>query len=147
MSIKIDESWERLLAEEFNSEYFKNLITFVKEDYGSSICYPKGSQIFNAFDSCPIDNLKVVLIGQDPYHGANQANGLCFSVNKGVIHPPSLINIFKEDSQSVEESLSKAYDNKDNTKLKSFFEMKLKSSDCIIIFCLNDLNLRSSFEL
>jgi uracil-DNA glycosylase len=96
MSIKIDESWERLLAEEFNSDYFKNLITFVKEDYGSSICYPKGSQIFNAFDSCPIDNLKVVLIGQDPYHGANQANGLCFSVNKGINHPPSLINIFKE---------------------------------------------------
>jgi uracil-DNA glycosylase len=96
MSIKIDESWERLLAEEFNSEYFKNLITFVKEDYGSTICYPNGSQIFNAFDSCPIDNLKVVIIGQDPYHGANQANGLCFSVNKGINHPPSLINIFKE---------------------------------------------------
>ena len=74
MSIKIDESWERLLAEEFNLEYFKNLITFVKEDYRSTICYPKGSQIFNAFDSCPIDNLKVVIIGQDPYHGAKQAN-------------------------------------------------------------------------
>ena len=96
MSIKIDESWERLLAEEFNLEYFKNLITFVKEDYRSTICYPKGSQIFNAFDSCPIDNLKVVIIGQDPYHGAKQANGLCFSVNKGINHPPSLINIFKE---------------------------------------------------
>lgn len=96
MSIKIDESWQRLLSEEFNSEYFKTLISFVKDDYGSSICYPKGSQIFNAFDSCPINELKVVLIGQDPYHGANQANGLCFSVNKGINHPPSLINIFKE---------------------------------------------------
>ena len=96
MSIKIDESWQRLLSEEFNSEYFKTLISFVKDDYGSSICYPKGSQIFNAFDSCPINELKVVLIGQDPYHGANQANGLCFSVNKGINHPPSLINILRK---------------------------------------------------
>ncbi|MBT7019396.1 MAG: uracil-DNA glycosylase, partial [Cryomorphaceae bacterium] len=96
MSIKIDESWEKLLAKEFNSEYFKSLILFVKEDYINTTCYPKGSQIFNAFDSCPVSNLKVVIIGQDPYHGKNQANGLSFSVNKGISHPPSLINIFKE---------------------------------------------------
>ena len=96
MSIKIDESWGKLLAKEFDSEYFKNLISFVKEDYSKTTCYPKGSQIFNAFDSCPVNNLKVVIIGQDPYHGDNQANGLCFSVNKGISHPPSLINIFKE---------------------------------------------------
>ena len=101
MSIKIDESWERLLAEEFNLEYFKNLITFVKEDYKSTICYPKGSQIFNAFDSCPINNLKVVVIGQDPYHGDNQANGLCFSVNKGISHPPSLINNLEEIENQI----------------------------------------------
>ena len=86
----------KLLTKEFNSEYFKNLISFVKEDYSKTTCYPKGSQIFNAFDTCPVNNLKVVIIGQDPYHGDNQANGLCFSVNKGISHPPSLINIFKE---------------------------------------------------
>ena len=96
MSVKINESWKKLLDSEFNSEYFKSLITFVKEDYSKTTCYPKGSQIFNAFDFCPIDNLKVVIIGQDPYHGVDQANGLCFSVNKGIPHPPSLINILKE---------------------------------------------------
>ena len=96
MSVKIDESWKRLLESEFNSEYFKKLIAFVKEEYSLTKCHPKGSQIFNAFDTCPINSLKVVIIGQDPYHGMNQANGLCFSVNKGVHHPPSLINILKE---------------------------------------------------
>ena len=96
MSVKINESWKKLLDSEFNSEYFKSLISFVKEDYSKTTCYPKGSQIFNAFDFCPINNLKVVIIGQDPYHGPGQANGLCFSVNKGIAHPPSLINIFKE---------------------------------------------------
>jgi len=96
MSVKINESWKKLLDSEFNSEYFKNLISFIKEDYSKTTCYPKGSQIFNAFDFCPINDLKVVIIGQDPYHGVDQANGLCFSVNKGVPHPPSLINIFKE---------------------------------------------------
>ena len=96
MSVKINESWKKLLDSEFNSEYFKNLISFIKEDYSKTTCYPKGSQIFNAFDFCPINDLKVVIIGQDPYHGVDQANGLCFSVNKGIPHPPSLINIFKE---------------------------------------------------
>lgn len=96
MSVKINESWKKLLDSEFNSEYFKNLTTFVKEDYSKTTCFPKGSQIFSAFNFCPINNLKVVIIGQDPYHGVDQANGLCFSVNKGITHPPSLINIFKE---------------------------------------------------
>jgi len=96
MSVKINESWKKLLDSEFNSEYFKNLIAFIKEDYSKTACHPKGSKIFNAFEFCPISNLKVVIIGQDPYHGAGQANGLCFSVNKGMPHPPSLINIFKE---------------------------------------------------
>ena len=87
MSIKIDESWGKLLSKEFDSEYFKNLISFVKEDYSKTTCYPKGSQIFNAFDSCPVNNLKVVIIGQDPYHGKGQANGLAFSVcNLSLIH-------------------------------------------------------------
>ena len=96
MSIKIEDSWKQLLNSEFNKNYFKELISFVKSEYSSSICYPKGSKIFSAFNNCPISELKVVIIGQDPYHGPNQANGLCFSVNKGIVHPPSLINIFKE---------------------------------------------------
>ena len=107
MSIKIDKSWGKLLSEEFNSEYFKSLISFVKEDYSKTTCYPKGSQVFNAFDICPINNLKVVIIGQDPYHGPGQANGLSFSVNKGIPHPPSLINIFKE----IEADLGHKYEN------------------------------------
>ena len=107
MSVKINESWKKLLDSEFNSEYFKNLITFVKEDYSKTTCYPKGSKIFSAFDFCPINNLKVVIIGQDPYHGVDQANGLCFSVNKGITHPPSLINIFKE----IEVDLSFKFEN------------------------------------
>ena len=107
MSVKIDESWKRLLESEFNSEYFKKLISFVKEEYSVFKCYPKGSEIFNAFDCCPIDKLKVVIIGQDPYHGIDQANGLCFSVNKGISHPPSLINIFKE----IESDLNFKFEN------------------------------------
>ena len=96
MSIKIDESWGKLLTKEFDSEYFKNLISFVKEDYSKTTCYPKGSQIFNAFDSCPVNNLKVVIIGQDPYHGPGQAHGLSFSVESDTKIPPSLMNIYKE---------------------------------------------------
>ena len=107
MSIKIDKSWGKLLSEEFNSEYFKSLISFVKEDYSKTTCCPKGSHVFNAFDICPINNLKVVIIGQDPYHGPGQANGLSFSVNKGIPHPPSLINIFKE----IEADLGHKYEN------------------------------------
>ena len=107
MSVKIDESWKRLLESEFNSEYFKKLISFVKEEYSVFKCYPKGSEIFSAFDCCPIDKLKVVIIGQDPYHGIDQANGLCFSVNKGISHPPSLINIFKE----IESDLNFKFEN------------------------------------
>ena len=105
MSIKIDESWGKLLTTEFDSEYFKNLISFVKEDYSKTTCYPMGSQIFNAFDSCPVNNLKVVIIGQDPYHGMGQAQGLSFSVPKNIKHPPSLINIFKE----IENDLGNPY--------------------------------------
>lgn len=96
MQVKIHSSWQSRLSDEFNKSYFKNLITFVKEEYSKSRCFPKGSQIFSAFDFCPFDDVKVVIIGQDPYHGYGQANGLCFSVNDGVSFPPSLINIFKE---------------------------------------------------
>ena len=96
MQVKIHESWQNVLAEEFDKDYFRSLISFVKNEYSSNKCFPKGSQIFSAFDHCPFDNLKVVIIGQDPYHGVGQANGLCFSVNDGISFPPSLINIFKE---------------------------------------------------
>ncbi|MBN8642654.1 MAG: uracil-DNA glycosylase [Flavobacteriales bacterium] len=96
MQVKIHSSWQSHLSDEFTKPYFQNLISFVKEEYSKSRCFPKGGQIFSAFDFCPFDDVKVVIIGQDPYHGYGQANGLCFSVNDGVPFPPSLINIFKE---------------------------------------------------
>lgn len=96
MFVQIHPSWEKKLQNEFEQVYFKQLIQFVKKEYSSKTCYPKGGDIFSAFDRCPFDETKVVLIGQDPYHGPEQANGLCFSVKDGISHPPSLINIFKE---------------------------------------------------
>lgn len=96
MHVKIEESWREILKEEFTKEYFKNLIEFVKEEYTTRPVFPPGSQIFHAFDKCPFSQVKVVLIGQDPYHGPGQAHGLAFSVNEGVAIPPSLRNIFKE---------------------------------------------------
>lgn len=96
MNVQIETSWKHFLQGEFEKPYFKNLIAFVKQEYGGYTCYPKGKHIFAAFDHCPFHDTKVVVIGQDPYHGPNQANGLCFSVNDGMAHPPSLINIFKE---------------------------------------------------
>ncbi len=94
--VRIAESWRELLSEEFQKPYFDELVAFVKSEYASTEVYPKGSNIFRAFDKCSFDNLKVVIIGQDPYHGPGQANGLCFSVGEGVPFPPSLQNIFKE---------------------------------------------------
>ncbi|NBL64188.1 uracil-DNA glycosylase [Flavobacterium sp. NST-5] len=96
MTVKIHPSWENVLKNEFEKPYFQELIQFVKQQYQQFTCYPKGSQIFSAFDHCKFDEVKVVIIGQDPYHGAGQANGLCFSVNDGIPFPPSLVNIFKE---------------------------------------------------
>ena len=96
MEVHISPSWKSLLSEEFEKPYFKSLTDFVKKEYKEHTCYPKGKDIFAAFDQCPIDKLKVVLLGQDPYHGEGQANGLSFSVNEGIAHPPSLVNIFKE---------------------------------------------------
>ena len=98
-------SWKKQLEPEFEKPYFKELITFVKQEYLAYTCYPNETDIYNAFDWCPFDQVKVVIIGQDPYHGAGQANGLCFSVNNGVVHPPSLRNIFKE----LEIDLGKPY--------------------------------------
>lgn len=96
MQVKISESWKPILQPEFEKEYFKNLVSFVKTEYTNHTCYPKGKDIFSAFDFCLFNDVKVVIIGQDPYHGERQANGLCFSVHDGIAHPPSLINIFKE---------------------------------------------------
>ncbi|WP_436516715.1 uracil-DNA glycosylase [Ekhidna sp. To15] len=96
MAVKIEDSWRVQLEEEFEKVYFKELISFVKEEYANKRIYPPGSLIFNAFDHCGFNEVKVVIVGQDPYHGHGQANGLCFSVSEGVRHPPSLQNIFKE---------------------------------------------------
>ena len=96
MQINLEPSWKNIVSDEFEKPYFKSLIDFVKTEYAQHTCYPKGLQIFSAFDSCPFDQVKVVIIGQDPYHGVGQANGLCFSVNDGIAFPPSLVNIFKE---------------------------------------------------
>jgi uracil-DNA glycosylase len=96
MEIKIEDSWGTQLADEFAKEYFLQLIQFVKAEYKSHIVFPPGKQILNAFDNCPFEKTKVVIIGQDPYHGPAQAHGLCFSVADGIPKPPSLLNIFKE---------------------------------------------------
>ena len=96
MDVKIESSWKAVLQDEFDKEYFDRLTDFVRNEYKIRLTFPPASLIFNAFDQCPFDNVKVVIIGQDPYHGDGQAHGLCFSVNDGVAFPPSLLNIFKE---------------------------------------------------
>ena len=101
MDVNIDSSWRLYLAKEFNKPYFETLTEFVKSEYKTTTCYPPGKLIFSAFDNCKFENLKVVIIGQDPYHGEGQANGLCFSVKDNIKHPPSLINIFKEIEQDL----------------------------------------------
>ena len=105
MNVNIHQSWKSFLQEEFDKAYFKELANFVKTEYSKHKCFPPGKQIFNAFEHCHFDDVKVVIIGQDPYHGNGQAHGLCFSVNDGISHPPSLINIFKE----IEQDLNKPY--------------------------------------
>lgn len=96
MDVRIEAGWKDLLKEEFELPYFSDLIAFVKSEYATHTIYPPGKYIFNAFDRCPLDRVKVVILGQDPYHEPGQAHGLCFSVNNGVALPPSLINIYKE---------------------------------------------------
>ena len=96
MDVKIEESWKKRLADEFEKDYFKQLTDFVKQEYRQGTVYPPGPYMFNAFEHCPFDKVKVVILGQDPYHEPGQAHGLCFSVNDGVQFPPSLVNIFKE---------------------------------------------------
>ena len=96
MNVKIGKEWNSKLQEEFSKEYFLNLAEFVREEYRTKTIYPPGGLIFNAFNLCPFQNVKAVIIGQDPYHGPGQAHGLCFSVKEDIDFPPSLINIFKE---------------------------------------------------
>lgn len=96
MNVQIDPSWAEHLQGEFAAPYFQNLVRFVHEEYRTHTCYPPGQEIFNAFNLCPFSQVKVVIIGQDPYHEEGQAEGLCFSVKDGVQVPPSLVNIFKE---------------------------------------------------
>ncbi|MFZ0490333.1 MAG: uracil-DNA glycosylase [Salegentibacter sp.] len=101
MKVEIEQSWNEVLKEEFEKEYFQELTNFVKEEYNKHRCFPEGQDIFAAFDQSPFENTKVVILGQDPYHGPGQAHGLCFSVNDGVSTPPSLVNIFREIEQDL----------------------------------------------
>lgn len=101
MDVKIEESWKVILKDEFEKPYFKILTDFVRKEYQTQTVYPPAKLIFNAFDLCPFDKVKVVMIGQDPYHGPGQAHGLCFSVNDGINVPPSLVNIYKEIKEDL----------------------------------------------
>lgn len=101
MNVEIEESWKQHLQPEFDKPYFETLTQFVKKEYAQELVYPPGKLIFNAFNLCPFHKTKVVIIGQDPYHGPGQAHGLCFSVNDGIPFPPSLVNIFKEIKQDL----------------------------------------------
>lgn len=101
VNVKIEDSWKALLQEEFDKTYFAELTRFVREEYSSHTIYPPGKLIFNAFNLCPFHKVKVVLLGQDPYHEPGQAHGLCFSVNDGIPFPPSLNNIFKEIQDDI----------------------------------------------
>jgi uracil-DNA glycosylase len=103
--VKIAESWKGKLKPEFAKAYFVQLTQFVKNEYLTQTVYPPGKEIFRAFDRCAFEDVKVVIIGQDPYHGVGQANGLCFSVREGVRHPPSLQNIFKEIRNDLSKSI------------------------------------------
>ncbi|MAW93786.1 MULTISPECIES: uracil-DNA glycosylase [unclassified Leeuwenhoekiella] len=110
MNVDIHPGWKAVLESEFEKPYFKALAAFVREEYKNHTCYPKGRDIFKAFDFCPLDEVKVVILGQDPYHGPGQAHGLCFSVPEGIAMPPSLINIFKE----LETDLNKPFPDSGN---------------------------------
>ncbi|ARV14635.1 uracil-DNA glycosylase [Polaribacter sp. SA4-12] len=105
MQRNLSESWKNILQQEFDKPYFKDLTNFVVSEYANQECFPKEDEIFAAFNFCFLDDLKVVIIGQDPYHDKNQANGLCFSVKDGIKHPPSLKNIFKEIATDLNQEI------------------------------------------
>ncbi|OQX99913.1 MAG: uracil-DNA glycosylase [Bacteroidetes bacterium 4572_128] len=108
MDIKIEKSWKQVLKQEFEKDYFHKLVDFVKSEYKNYQIFPKGKDIFNAFSQCPFEDVRVVIIGQDPYHGENQAHGLCFSVSEDVKIPPSLKNIFKEIKNDIGKEIPKS---------------------------------------
>ena len=108
MEILINENWKSILKNEFEKPYFKELTTFVNSEYKQKVCYPIQNEIYSAFNHCSFNDVKVVIIGQDPYHGKGQANGLCFSVKDGISHPPSLINIFKEIKTDLKKPVPKS---------------------------------------
>lgn len=110
MEVRIDNSWRTRLQDEFDKPYFKALTDFVRQEYSQTIIYPPANLIFNAFDLCPFDKVKVVILGQDPYHEPLQAHGLCFSVNDGIPFPPSLNNIFKEIHSDMGTAIPKSGD-------------------------------------
>jgi uracil-DNA glycosylase len=110
MEVRIDNSWRTRLQDEFDKPYFKALTDFVRQEYSHTIIYPPANLIFNAFDLCPFDKVKVVILGQDPYHEPLQAHGLCFSVNDGIPFPPSLNNIFKEIHSDMGTAIPKSGD-------------------------------------
>jgi uracil-DNA glycosylase len=101
MDVRIDNSWKQALASEWDKPYFANLTAFVRQEYATTTVFPPAARIFAAFDACPFDDVKVVILGQDPYHDVGQANGLCFSVADGVPMPPSLVNILREVSSDT----------------------------------------------
>lgn len=101
MDVRIESTWKSALEDQWQSPYFRSLTDFIRAEYASTTVYPPASRIFAAFDACPLPQVKVVILGQDPYHGPGQANGLCFSVAPGVQMPPSLVNIFKEVSSDT----------------------------------------------
>ena len=110
MKVKIENSWKEKLQGEFEKPYFKTLTNFIKTEYNTQKIFPPANLVFNAFDKCPFDEVKVVIIGQDPYHNIDQANGLSFSVNEGVKIPPSLLNIYKEIESDLGVSIPKSGD-------------------------------------
>ncbi|GAK98165.1 uracil-DNA glycosylase [Nonlabens tegetincola] len=120
MSIKLDPSWKEMLREEIDAPYFEELTDYVRKEYEEHTCYPPGSKIFAALDRTPFEEVKVVIIGQDPYHGPGQANGLCFSVADGIAHPPSLINIFKEITTDLQKPYPKS-GNLERWQIKVFY--------------------------
>ena len=110
MDVKIEQSWKEQLADEFEKAYFKQLTEYVRQEYTKTTVYPRGNHIFNAFAHCPFNKVKVVLLGQDPYHEPGQAHGLCFSVQDGVAFPPSLDNIFKEITSDLGKPIPRSGD-------------------------------------
>ncbi|MDR0836270.1 MAG: uracil-DNA glycosylase [Tannerella sp.] len=110
MDVKIEQSWKERLNDEFGKPYFKQVTDFVRDEYRNNTVYPAAKLIFNAFDLCPFDKVKIVLLGQDPYHEPGQAHGLCFSVQEGIAFPPSLRNIFKEISEDLGKAVPRSGD-------------------------------------